>query len=295
MQDCAGRLGGNLDIHPCKTERRLKDMNMFEYYGYFREEYETDCLTKTESKIIRHLFDKYLPAEGRVLDSSAGFGTFAFDFAERGYKVVAGDLIADHVEQIKADSRFPLLEDVYCASPRNLSQFADGSFDIVISLGPMYHFKTNAERAAYVRESLRVLSPEGYFAFTFMTPFAMTLGQYFNAVRTYDNRDKLKAFRKLAQVEKSHNCDMFIGLDLDDISDIAREHGMEILTVASTYGMLYNMTGEVEGLNEEEYNNFVNGQIATCEDAFIARYCMRGLVICKKRNMDMFDSHGMVF
>ena len=230
------------------------NMNMFEYYGLFREERNKDRLTIAETKVIEHLFDKYLPAEGRVLDSSAGEGAFAFRFAERGYKVTAGDLLADHVEEIKNNPRSALLESTYCASPRNLSQFKDGSFDIVISLGPIYHMKTKAERETFVRESLRVLSPNGYFAFTYMTPFSMTLGQYFTAARTFDNLAKLKEFRKLAMVEKSKNCDMFNGMTLDEMADLSREYGLEILTVASTYGMLYNMIGEVDATSEKVVN-----------------------------------------
>ncbi len=35
-------------------------MNMFEYYGLFREEHNTDRLTSAETEIIEFLFDKYL-------------------------------------------------------------------------------------------------------------------------------------------------------------------------------------------------------------------------------------------
>ena len=66
-------------------------MDMFEYYGFFREEDSTDRLTVAETEIIEHLFDKYLPKEGRVIDTSAGFGTFTFRFAENGYKVTVCD------------------------------------------------------------------------------------------------------------------------------------------------------------------------------------------------------------
>jgi len=264
-------------------------MNMFEYYGLFREEHNTDPLTRTETKIIEYLFDKYLPAEGKVIDTSAGEGHFAFHLAEKGYAVTAGDLLADHVEEIKSDPRSAKLEAIYCASYRNLSQFADESFDVLISMGPMYHSRTRAEKETFIRESLRVLKPGGVIAFTYMTPFAMTLGQYFNAARTYDNREKLQAFRKLASVEKSKSCDMFNGMTLDEMTDLSREYGIEILTVASTYGVLYNMVGEIESLSEEEYKAFEQAQLATCEDAFVARYCMRGIFIGKKKPHDMFD------
>ncbi len=264
-------------------------MDMFEYYGLFREEHNTDRLTETETKIIEHLFDKYLPSEGRVLDTAAGHGTFALRFADLGYKVTAGDLIAEHVDTIKSHPNSDKLEGLYCASPKNLSQFEDESFDILISMGPIYHMKSKAERENFVRESLRVLKPDGYIAFTFMTPMAMTLGQYFSAMRERDTLAKLKAYRKLANVEKNHAADMFYGMTLEEMTDISREYGISILTVASTYGLLYNMVDEIGALSDAEYEEFLSGQIAACEDPFIARYCMRGIFIGKKKAVDMFD------
>ncbi|MBR5680470.1 MAG: class I SAM-dependent methyltransferase, partial [Clostridia bacterium] len=229
------------------------EMNMFDYFGYFGEQTQDDRLIRTENEVIASLFDKYLPKGGALLDSAAGRAQFCFRFAEAGWEVTAGDLIADRVEALKADPRASLVKEFYCASSRNLSRFASGSFDAVVSLGPIYHMSSRGERESFVRESVRVLKDDGYFAFSFMTPFAMTIGQFLTAVRTEDNRDRLKEFRKLTNVERSHNVDMFYGLTTEEMTDFSREYGLEILTVASTYGMLYNMVEEVAAMSDEEY------------------------------------------
>ena len=264
-------------------------MDMFEYYGYFAEENRSDKLIETENRVIDALFDRYLPGSGSLLDSSAGLGRNAFRLADLGYEVTAGDFISDHVEAIRANPESSKLKATYCASAHRLSDFENESFDTVISLGSMYHMRTKAEREMLVRESLRVLRPNGIFAFSYMSPMAMTFGQYFNAMRTHKTLDRLKAYRKLATVEKSHVCDMFYGMDLEEMTDISREYGLKILTVASTYSMLYDMADEIEALSAEEYEAFVKTQIDTCEDPVVARYCMRGLFIAQKRVMDLFD------
>ena len=66
---------------------------------------------------------------------------------------------------------------------------------------------------------------------------------------------------------------------MEEITDLSREYGLEILTVASTYGAVYSMAEDVASFSDEEYQKFRNAQIATCEDPFTARYAMRGLVI----------------
>ena len=264
-------------------------MNMFEYFGYFGEESRNDRLTETERAVIVHLFDKYLPKTGRLLDSAAGNGENAFRFASLGYEVTAGDLIAERVDAMKADPRASGIREFFCAAPRSLGHFDDGSFDIVVSLGAMYYSRTRAEREAFVRESLRVLAEDGTFVYSFMTPFAMTVGQFLNASGCMDARDRLKEFRRLATVEKTHSVDMFSGTTMEEITDLSREYGLEILTVASTYSLPTGMAEEIGAMDEESYRKFQNAQIATCEDPFVARYAMRGLFIGKKKPIDEFD------
>ena len=99
----------------------------------------------------------------------------------------------------------------------------------------------------------------------------------------------MRAYRKLTEVEKTRKCDSFYGMMLDEMTDLAREYGIEILTVASTYALLYNMIDEIDAMSEEEYRNFVKVQIESCEDPLVAKYCMRGITIGKKKNLDMFD------
>ena len=76
---------------------------------------------------------------------------------------------------------------------------------------------------------------------------------------------------------------------MEEITDLSREYGLEILTVASTYGAVYSMADDVAAMSEEEYEKFRNAQIATCEDPFAARYAMRGLFIGRKKALDDFD------
>ena len=137
--------------YPTKEYVHNSTMNMFDYFGYFGEQTQDDRLIRTENEVIASLFDKYLPKEGCLLDSAAGRAQFCFRFAEAGWEVTAGDLIADRVEALRADPRAPLVKEFYCASSRNLSRFTSGTFDAVISLGPIYHMSSRGEREAFVR------------------------------------------------------------------------------------------------------------------------------------------------
>ena len=82
------------------------------------------------------LLRRYLPAApARVLDIGGGTGRYAAWLASEGYEVILIDPVALHVSQAQAraaDQPFAAL----VGDARSLD-FADGSFDAAISLGPL--------------------------------------------------------------------------------------------------------------------------------------------------------------
>ena len=264
-------------------------MNIFEYFDFLNDKENSDRLADLEEKIIDRLFEKYIHSTGRILVVSTDNISYAFKLAEMGYKVTVTASTSARYNMLKNHEKANVFEDIVNTSPLNLSMFENDSFDVVLTLGIMCRLQTRAEREAFTREVRRVLAPEGNFAYAFMTPFAMTFAQYFNAYKAIDPESKLKAYRGIASVEKSHSFGEFYGLNLEEMADIAREYGLDIQTVASTYSMLNDFSGEIASLNEEYYNKFVEDQVSICEDPFVTRYCMRGLFIAKKKILDLFD------
>lgn len=264
-------------------------MNIFEYFDFLNDNDNIDRLADLEEKILDSLFEKYIPSSGRILVVSTDNIQYAFKLAEKGYKVTVTASTEKRYTMLKNHEKTSLFENIVNTSPLNLSMFENDSFDIVLSLGIMCRLQTRAEREAFTREVTRVLVPDGNFAYAYMTPFAMTFAQYFDAYKAIDPASKLKAFRGLAAVEKTHSYGEFYGLNLEEMADIAREYGLDIQTVASTYCMMNDFSGEIASLNDEYYAQFVRDQIAICEDPFVTRYCMRGLFIAKKKVLDLFD------
>ena len=60
--------------------------------------------------------------------------------------------------------------------------------------------------------------------------FAQTSGELDIAMQSMSR--VFEDMLELAQVEKSKNCDMFNGMTLDEMADLSREYGLDILTVA---------------------------------------------------------------
>jgi SAM-dependent methyltransferase len=104
------------------------------------------------------IFDRFLPATGRVADVGGGPGTHAAHLADRGYDVCLLDPVASHVKQAK--QRGGDRVDCRIGDARELP-FENESFDAVLMMGPLYHLVNAPDRARALREAWRVLRPGG--------------------------------------------------------------------------------------------------------------------------------------
>uniref|UniRef100_UPI003F49428C class I SAM-dependent methyltransferase n=1 Tax=Streptomyces sp. CA-136453 TaxID=3240050 RepID=UPI003F49428C len=105
------------------------------------------------------------PAPARVLDVGGGPGIYALALAEAGYDVTLIDPIPLHLQQATAASReseHPL-HDVHHGDARALP-VADGHFDAVLLLGPLYHLVEDTDRRQAWKEAGRAARPGGLIA-----------------------------------------------------------------------------------------------------------------------------------
>ncbi|MFE5396370.1 class I SAM-dependent methyltransferase [Streptomyces sp. NPDC056568] len=111
-------------------------------------------MVRTQELLRRHLPS----APARVLDVGGGPGTHARWLVEDGYEVHLVDPIPRHVEKARATGA-----SVEVGDARSLTA-ADGSYDVVLMLGPLYHLPDRADRDRALAEARRVLRPGGLLA-----------------------------------------------------------------------------------------------------------------------------------
>lgn len=110
-------------------------------------------LERTKELILRHL------PEGLsdVLDVGGGPGVYAEWLADQGHRVRLIDPVPLHVRQAEARSSSI---DAALGDARRLDA-ADRCVDVVLLLGPLYHLTSRSDRIVALRESHRVLRPQG--------------------------------------------------------------------------------------------------------------------------------------
>ncbi len=98
----------------------------------------------------------------RIIEIGAGTGRYSVALAKEGFEVTAVELVEHNIEILrkKLDGSEPIT--VMQGNALDLSLFADGSFDVTLLLGPMYHLYSFDDKKQALSEAVRVTKKNGY-------------------------------------------------------------------------------------------------------------------------------------
>jgi SAM-dependent methyltransferase len=160
---------------------------------------ETDRLAGGSSRIefarTKELLQRFLPEPpARIVDVGGGPGWYASWLAGRGHDVHLIDPVPLHVEQAAQRASEGPRFSVDLGDARELRD-TDGSADVVLLLGPLYHLPEREDRLMALREARRVARLDGLVVIATISRFAglldgMRSGQLGNPdLRSMGERD----------------------------------------------------------------------------------------------------------
>ena len=115
---------------------------------------------------LRHVFLKYLPRNGLILEAGCGMGQYVAALRSRGYNCIGVDFAKKTIESVKN-----YLPDLPVNKDDILQlDFEDQSIDSYISLGVIEHFKDGPYKA--LKEAYRVLKENGLLIVSIPQAFA---------------------------------------------------------------------------------------------------------------------------
>lgn len=243
-----------------------------DYYESY-DEYERLSLTphhEIERRTTLEYLGRLLEPGYRVLDACAGTGAYCFDFAERGCSVVAGDIVQKNVDTLLLDSRLPTLEATYVGDLCNLPQFESSSFDVVVVLGAHYHLKEKSDRIHMLKESVRLVKPEGFVAVAYLNRHACF------TVNFADHPDQLD--RVIDQFHKGVKR-VFYRSTPQEIEEECKAAGLEKAYNVALDGYSRLYTDQLRSLLPSDFEKYYQWHLETCEDPSILGASVHGLYI----------------
>jgi SAM-dependent methyltransferase len=165
---------------------RAIDADVMRYYDRGQERDRLTAANRLELIRTQELLTRLLPeTPARILDVGGGPGRYSAWLASLGHDVVLIDPVALHVDQARELGGF----EATLGDARSLDQ-PDGSADMVLLMGPLYHLVDRDERLRAWREAGRVVRPGGVVAAALISRFAALLD---GAAREFSLRPGFRA------------------------------------------------------------------------------------------------------
>ncbi len=241
------------------------------------------------------VLERHVRPGSDILETGSGSGRYASAFAKLGHRVTATDIVPAHLPAIRAlaAGEGAELAGVELRDAVDLSAYADGSFDVVLCLGPYYHLRTRAERAACLSESRRVLVKDGILALAYVNRAFAVINYVRNGI-FFDSglyRDLLApdhAFRsgRDAFLDRS-----FLASPEDVVAETGAA-GFVTLDHAGTDGMAGLVSRQLEAMGEAEWEAFREHHLATCRNPSTLGASSHGLVVCARSRAPDRDCGG---
>ncbi|MGD2027135.1 MAG: class I SAM-dependent methyltransferase [Anaerolineales bacterium] len=120
--------------------------------------------------------DKYLPAEGSILEIGTATGRYTLELAKRGYLVTAVDLSPEMLEECKQKTMEEGLErqvQFVLADARDLGAVEEEIFDAVLLMGPLYHLIFKGDRKLALKQARDRLRSDGVLFSAFISRYGI--------------------------------------------------------------------------------------------------------------------------
>jgi len=121
-------------------------------------------------------FERYLPAQGSILEIGAATGRYTLALAGRGYKVTAVDLSEALLEECRKNLSAEGHENqvqLIVADARDLSKVTRKDFDAVLLMGPLYHLIEEEDRRIALNEAFEHLKNGGILFSSFISRYGI--------------------------------------------------------------------------------------------------------------------------
>lgn len=224
---------------------------------------EDTRLNRSKSKRVEfltnvHYIEKYLHAGAKILDIGAGAGEYSLYFAKKGCEVSALELSEDNIRAFRKKLSPADRIDLVQGNALDLSRYEEGSFDIVLLFGPLYHLRKEADRLRCIAEAKRVCKKDGVLFFAFISNDMLFLTeflrdpQYFSAGAYDKDTFKLQDFP-------------FVFHTVDACRALLADSGVRIVGEIASDGASELLEEQIDRMDNDSYAHYLRYHFYICE------------------------------
>ena len=227
--------------------------------------------------------ERYLEPGMRVLEIGAATGRYSLAIARKGYDVTAIELVQHNIDVFRKKMQPEDKVDLQQGNALDLSRFADGSFDIALLLGPMYHLHTQEDQSRALREALRVTKPGGLlFAAYVITDMVLHTEGFLKGKLDHfitEHQMDLETFRHEPSPDPK---ELFNICRREDIDALMAPLPCTRLHYVATDGLYDYMREAIDKMTPERFDQYMRYRFFLCEREDMAGATNHSLDILRK-------------
>jgi len=253
------------------------------FYGQYDEDARLNVTRQgqLEYLVTMNYIHKYANDKSKIIEIGAGTGRYSIALAKEGMDVTAVELVQSNLDVLQEQSKGIANIVSYQGDATNLNRFEDNSFDVTLSLGPMYHLFNPDDVQKAIDEAIRITKPGGVILFAFLSVYAI---MYTNYLHT-GNWSRGEKFNFSEDYKPTHfENQLFTGYDIKEFENLFSEKPVEWLTTTGVDGVLEII--EKQGnysISDEDFKDFVAWSINFAEKRELLGSSSHLLYICKKK------------
>ena len=200
------------------------------------------------------------PQDIKILDIGAGTGRYSVALAEEGYDVTAVELVKYNLGILKKkNSSVKAMQ----GNALNLRKLNSNTFDVTLLFGPMYHLFGFEDKKKALLEAKRVTKPGG----TILVAYCMN--EYGVITYGFKERHVLECMEQCRFSDtfqtQSFPEHLYDYMRIEDINALNEACGLTRIKILSPDGPANYMRPFLNQLSDEEFEAFVQYQMAVCE------------------------------
>ena len=218
-------------------------------------------------------------AGSKVLEVGAGTGRYSIALAEEGMDVTAVELLENNLNTLRKNSCGIDNLRSFQGDATDLRQFQDGSFDLTLILGPMYHLYEADDVHKAIDEAIRVTKPGGHIFFAFISVYAIMYACYCCGNWSSGQEENFTDDGTVRHFKEQ----LFTGYDIAEFEDLFREKPVEWVATTGTDGLLAVIEDRPDfSISDEDFPSMAEWYLHFSEKRELLGATNHLLYICRK-------------
>jgi len=224
--------------------------------------------------------EKYLTNGAKILEIGAGTGRYSRAIADIGHKVEAVELVPHNIEVFRQAMKPGQDIKIIQGNALDLSMFEANSFDLTLSLGPLYHLYTPEDKLKAISEALRVTKPGGvvFVAYCMSDPSIVEGGF---GHRRFDVGTMMQKglINPVTFATKSRPEDIFEMVRIQDIHALMEAINKDIPVT------------HLHMVGTDLFSRYIRDSLETMDDENFALYLRYHFAVCERQDMIGISHH----